>query len=224
VIKLGKGGKPLMVGGKVVTNCDCCAGANQGACCDPGNVCTLTTATECAAIGGRYFGDGSACVTGLCTDSWCTSYPTGISGSVSWNFSGTTGGNTRTVSGSSTFTHAYTGASLSFYLSAASFTDHCTAGDVTFTQADYLPLFEFDIYCNVASGNPLDDGWYVHLFLSLANFCGYQVSFKTSSAFDAGYTKIAFPGGFSGTYSVGLSVDGGSPYGGGSCTTNLTLT
>ena len=24
-IKLGKGGKPLMVGGKVVTNCDCCA-------------------------------------------------------------------------------------------------------------------------------------------------------------------------------------------------------
>jgi hypothetical protein len=25
-IKLGKGGKPLMVGGKVVTNCDCCGG------------------------------------------------------------------------------------------------------------------------------------------------------------------------------------------------------
>jgi hypothetical protein len=33
-IKLGKGGKPLMVGGKVVTNCDCC-GAGPPTSCDP---------------------------------------------------------------------------------------------------------------------------------------------------------------------------------------------
>jgi hypothetical protein len=31
-IKLGAGGKPLMVGGKVVTNCDCCAGPPPGGC------------------------------------------------------------------------------------------------------------------------------------------------------------------------------------------------
>jgi hypothetical protein len=47
-----------MVGGKVVTNCDCCGGGMGGACCSAGSCSVVAGPLSCS---GHYLGDGTTC-------------------------------------------------------------------------------------------------------------------------------------------------------------------
>jgi hypothetical protein len=52
-----------MVGGKVVTNCDCCGGnggTGPGGCCTAGT-CSIKTYLDCIDGGGSYLGEGTTC-------------------------------------------------------------------------------------------------------------------------------------------------------------------
>jgi hypothetical protein len=71
-IKLGAGGKPLMAGGKVVTNCDCCGAVptGTGACCT-GASCDITTQSACVSGGGIYYGDDTLCAPNPCVCDCC---------------------------------------------------------------------------------------------------------------------------------------------------------
>ena len=57
-------GKPLMKGGKVVTNLDCCCGATGGCCID--GECSILSEAACIAAGGTFQGVGTPCEPNPC--------------------------------------------------------------------------------------------------------------------------------------------------------------